>query len=109
MANALQHGQEGQPVCTTVRGEHDEVVLEVHNQGEPIPAELLPRIFDPFKVSPTPQDLAKKKRSLGLGLYIVSQIASVHGGSVEVHSSAGEGTTFTVHWPRESKPESPAR
>ncbi|MFP2925632.1 PAS domain-containing protein [Pyxidicoccus sp. 3LG] len=100
VANALQHGQEDLPVRTVVRGEQDEVVLEVHNHGEPIPAELLPRIFDPFKLSPTPREPAKQKRSLGLGLYIVSQIAGVHGGRVEVRSNAREGTTFTVYWPR---------
>ncbi|MBZ4420494.1 PAS domain-containing protein [Myxococcus sp. RHST-1-4] len=100
VANAIQHGQEGVPVRTTVRGEPEEVVLEVHNQGEPIPAELMPRIFDPFKVHAAAKDPAKKTRSLGLGLYIVSQIAGVHGGRVEVRSTAREGTTFTVHWPR---------
>jgi len=88
-----------------VCGELDEVVLEVHNHGEPIPAELLPRIFDPFKTSaaPTPEeDNAKRKRSLGLGLYIVGQIAEVHGGRVAVRSTAAEGTCFSVHWPRAS-------
>ncbi|WP_343073431.1 ATP-binding protein [Pyxidicoccus fallax] len=100
VANAIQHGQEGVPVRTTVRGEPAEVVLEVHNLGEPIPPELMARIFDPFKATSAPKDPAKKTRSLGLGLYIVSQIAGVHGGRVEVRSTAREGTTFTVHWPR---------
>jgi len=105
VVNALQHGREGMPIRTVVRGEPDEVVLEVHNHGEPIPAELLPRIFDPFKTSaaPTPEeDNAKRKRSLGLGLYIVGQIAEVHGGRVAVRSTAAEGTCFSVHWPRAS-------
>ncbi|WIG93702.1 PAS domain-containing protein [Myxococcus sp. SDU36] len=103
VANALQHGQEDRPVCVTVRGEAREVVLEVHNTGEPIAAELMPSIFDPFKsmpVSALPQDIARKKRSLGLGLYIVSQIVGAHGGRVEVRSNRDQGTTFTVHWPR---------
>jgi len=100
VANAIQHGQEGVPVRILVRGEPDEVVLEVHNLGEPIPPELMVRIFDPFKSHPGPQDPAKQKRSLGLGLYIVSQIAGVHGGRVEVRSNADTGTTFLVHWPR---------
>jgi PAS domain S-box-containing protein len=100
VANALQHGQEGVPVRTVVRGEPTEVVLEVHNVGGPIPDELMARIFDPFKTSTGPQNTAKQKRSLGLGLYIVSQIIGVHGGRVQVRSTASEGTTFTVHWPR---------
>ncbi|WP_205525560.1 PAS domain-containing protein [Pyxidicoccus trucidator] len=104
VANAIQHGQEGMPVRTLVRGEPDEVVLEVHNHGDPISPELMVRIFDPFKTHPGLQDPAKKKRSLGLGLYIVSQIAGVHGGHVEVRSTASEGTTFLVHWPRRLPP-----
>lgn len=104
VVNAVQHGREGMPIRTVVRGEPREVVLEVHNHGEPIPNELLPRIFDPFKTpaatATATQDAAKRKRSLGLGLYIVSQIAAAHEGRVEVRSTADEGTTFTVHWPR---------
>ncbi|MFP2962151.1 ATP-binding protein [Myxococcus sp. 1LA] len=103
VANALQHGQENMPVCVTVRGEARDVVLEVHNAGEPIAGELLPRLFDPFKSAPVTtatQEVARKKRSLGLGLYIVSQIVRAHGGRVEVRSNRDEGTTFTVYWPR---------
>jgi signal transduction histidine kinase len=40
------------------------------------------------------------KDGLGLGLFIVDQIARAHGGSVEVRSSDSEGTTFSVRWPR---------
>ena len=104
VANALQHGQEDMPVRVSVRGEPSEVVLDVHNVGEPIAPELMPRLFDPFKSAPSmaPQpDMARRKRSLGLGLYIVSQIVGVHGGHVEVRSNREEGTRFTVRWPRQ--------
>lgn len=101
--NALQHGKEDAPVRTTLRDTGAQVVLEVHNQGEPIPEELRPRIFDPFKRHPEDQRPHEGKggaRSLGLGLHIVQQIVLAHGGEVEVHSSAQEGTCFTVRWPR---------
>ncbi|WP_002633821.1 ATP-binding protein [Myxococcus hansupus] len=104
VANALQHGQEDRPVRVSVRGGAREVVLDVHNVGEPIAPALMSRLFDPFKSMPSaaPQpDLARKKRSLGLGLYIVSQIVGVHGGRVEVRSTREDGTRFTVHWPRQ--------
>ncbi|WP_254041531.1 sensor histidine kinase [Myxococcus guangdongensis] len=103
VANALQHGGPDSPVSTSVRGEAEVVVMEVHNQGEPIPAELLPRIFDPFKSPVTSSGAVAwypKQRGLGLGLYIVHQIARAHGGRVEVRSSREEGTTFRVYWPR---------
>ena len=104
--NALQHGQEDAPIRTTLRGDSDSVLLEVHNQGEPIPEELMSRLFDPFKRRPEDQRPHEGKigtRSLGLGLHIVRQIALAHDGDVEVRSSAAEGTRFTVRWPRAPK------
>jgi PAS domain S-box-containing protein len=101
--NALQHGREDAPVRTTVRDAGPQVLLEVSNQGEPIPEELLPRIFDPFKRRPEDQRPHEGKsgtRSLGLGLHIVRQIALAHEGEVEVRSSAQQGTCFMVRWPR---------
>lgn len=109
VVNAIQHGHEGTPVRTTLHGEARDVVMEVHNVGDPIPEELLPRIFDPFKTPSVPPDeAARKRRSLGLGLYIVSQIAQVHGGDVRVHSTTEEGTTFRVRWPRRALAPDPA-
>lgn len=101
--NAIQHGREDSPVRTTVRDAGTQVLLEVHNEGDPIPEELLPRIFDPFKRRPEDQRPHEGKsgaRSLGLGLHIVRQIAMAHAGTVEVRSTANEGTCFTVRWPR---------
>jgi PAS domain S-box-containing protein len=101
--NALQHGREDAPVRTTLRGDGSEVVLEVHNHGEPIPEQLMPRIFDPFKRHPEDQRPHEGKsgaRSLGLGLHIVQQIVLAHEGEVDVRSSARDGTCFTVRWPR---------
>lgn len=97
VVNALQHGRSDTPVHITARGEGSDVVMVVHNEGEPIPPERLPHLFDPFKGSAR----AQGSKSLGLGLYIVHQIARAHGGSVQVHSTAEEGTTFSVRWPRE--------
>ena len=74
------------------------MLLEVNNQGPPIPPEMLPRIFDAFQRSDA--NGASRNAGLGLGLYIASQIAEAHGGSIAVRSDAKEGTTFTVRWPR---------
>lgn len=101
--NALQHGQLDTPVRTTLRRVGTEVLLQVHNHGPPVPEELMPHLFDPFKRRPEdhrPHEGRGGVRSLGLGLHIVRQIALAHGGDVEVRSSATEGTYFTVHWPR---------
>lgn len=101
--NALQHGREDTPIRITLRDAGDAVLLEVHNLGEPIPEELLPRLFDPFKRRPEDQRPHEGKsgtRSLGLGLHIVRQIALAHQGDVEVSSNAQDGTRFIVRWPR---------
>jgi PAS domain S-box-containing protein len=97
MSNALHYSPPGTPVRVTLRGEAEAVVLEVNNQGEPIPASVLPRLFEPLERG-TRKDQAS--RSIGLGLFIVKSIVLAHGGTVEVRSTAAEGTTFAVRLPR---------
>jgi signal transduction histidine kinase len=97
VGNALQHSPPGTPVRVTSRGEDGHVRLEVHNQGAPIPAELLPTLFEPYQRGP---ESGAGRGSLGLGLFIARQIVLGHGGTLEVRSSAEDGTLFTVRLPR---------
>ncbi|PTL75683.1 PAS domain S-box protein [Vitiosangium sp. GDMCC 1.1324] len=99
VGNALQHGQADLPVRVSIRGGPSDVVLEVHNDGPPIPPELLPNLFEPYRRGTEPSE---RRGSLGLGLYISRQIILGHGGTVEVHSTVEDGTTFTVRLPRRS-------
>ncbi len=98
VSNALAHGTPDEPVRVRVSGEADAIQLEVHNQGPPIPAELLSRIFHPLTRGEHSTRLSG--RHIGLGLYIVREIVHSHGGSIEVTSSLEAGTTFVVHLPR---------
>lgn len=98
VTNALSYSPEGTPVQIVTRGDDDGVILCVHNEGPPIPAERLPHLFEPLQRAR--DGGARGGRSLGLGLYIVQHIVSAHGGVVEVRSSEGEGTTFIVRLPR---------
>jgi signal transduction histidine kinase len=93
--NALKYSPEDTPVRLSTREEGVEaVVLEVHNQGPPIPEHLLPLLFEPFHRGETPGELTRT--SLGLGLYIAQDIVRAHGGSLTVRSTAEAGTTFRV-------------
>jgi signal transduction histidine kinase len=76
--------------------------LSVHNEGAPIPPEVLPTLFDPLVRHATVESaLRRAPGSIGLGLYIVREIVNAKGGMITVSSTAQEGTTFTVRIPRE--------
>jgi two-component system, sensor histidine kinase and response regulator len=94
VGNALRHGEAGQPVRVSVLGGGPVLVLEVHNSGV-IAESVREHLFDPFRRGTVPA-----RDSLGLGLYIVKQVVRAHGGSIDVRSSAEEGTTFRVQLPR---------
>ncbi|EAU65086.1 multi-sensor Hybrid Histidine Kinase [Stigmatella aurantiaca DW4/3-1] len=97
ISNALHYSRAGTPVRVRVFEEAGDGVLEVHNDGAPIPAELLPRLFQPMQRGES--EANNIGRSVGLGLYIVDHIVRAHGGQVEIHSVEKEGTTFTVRMP----------
>ncbi|MBN1204257.1 MAG: PAS domain-containing protein [Myxococcaceae bacterium] len=98
VGNALKYSPERSPVLVETQGEEERMVLRVHNQGEPIAADLLPRIFEPLRRGKRRAN--RSDRSIGLGLYIVRELVLAHGGTVEVSSTEAEGTTFTVALPR---------
>ena len=91
LGNAIRHGQG--PVTIRLTRDGDAAVLAVHNHGEPIPEALMTTIFDPFR-------RGARREGVGLGLYIVDQIARAHGGAVTVSSLPTTGTTFSVQLPR---------
>ena len=111
LGNAIQHGSPDGTINLSVTSkgaasagsglEGSTVVLSVHNEGTPIPPDLLPTIFDPLKRYATRESAAQRNPgSIGLGLYIVREIVVAKGGTVEVASTAEKGTTFTVRIPR---------
>ena len=75
-------------------------MVTVHNGGTAVPPALLPHIFESFRSGGDPEKQSGRNGSIGLGLFIVSEIVKAHAGTVEVHSDPGSGTTFTVTLPR---------
>jgi PAS domain S-box-containing protein len=107
VGNALKYGKKDGLVDLEVREGDGQIVLTVHNEGEPIPAALLPRVFDPFARGS--DDEGGTFGGLGLGLFIVEQIVTAHGGAIRVDSSTETGTTFTLELPQKlSAPILPA-
>ena len=102
MANLLGNAVQHSPADTSVRmatfAQGEEGLFEVHNMGAPIPAELLPTLFEPFQRGR--EAGAGAGGSLGLGLFITRQIVQAHGGRIEVRSTQEDGTRFTVWLPR---------
>jgi sigma-B regulation protein RsbU (phosphoserine phosphatase) len=98
VANSVAYGDLKQPIMITSRLEEDQAIVSVHNQGAVIPQALMATLFEPMTRGTTTDS---DGRSVGLGLFIVREIARSHGGDVSVSSSAEEGTTFHVHYPKQ--------
>src|SRR5512146_309013 len=86
VSNAIKYGKPGTEVMVRCRRQGDEMVLSVHNQGVPIPAGELPRLFDTYYRG---SEVNAATPGWGLGLAFVRRIAEKHGGGVRVESEAG--------------------
>ena len=95
LANALTHGQPQTPVKISAKADANDFVLEVWNAGDPIPAESLDMIFEPF----WRHSVSANRNGLGLGLHICSQIVRAHRGGISVTSTREGGTRFTARLP----------
>ena len=100
IGNAIHHGPPDDNISVTAKGIPGHVILTFHNNGIPIPAALLPRIFDPLTRGPLTANKQAGSPSLGLGLFITRGIVEAHHGTIEVTSDAANGTLFTVQMPR---------
>jgi len=88
--NALDAMGESGTLMIVGRNDEDKVIIEVSDTGIGIPPENLPKIFEPFF---TTKEIG---RGTGLGLAVCYGILTEHGGTLDVQSSVGVGTTFTI-------------
>jgi two-component system, NtrC family, sensor histidine kinase KinB len=95
IVNAIQHTPRGGSIRIEVQPEGDRIRFRVRDTGEGIPREHLPRIFEKFYRIPGGQQAG----GVGLGLAIVREILTAHGGQIDVGSDPGKGTTFTFTLP----------
>jgi len=90
VSNAMTHGDPEGVVTVSSTIDERALTLSVHNAGAPIPVEQLPLLFEPMTRGNA------RGEGIGLGLFIVREIARRHGGDVAARSSAEEGTTVEV-------------
>jgi len=98
VGNALKYGPADAPVKARIDGSAiDQISVSVQNGGPPIPEATRESLFEPLVRGANTE---REGYNLGLGLYIVREIALAHGGSASVESDAQAGTVFTVRLPR---------
>ena len=95
--NAIKYTEKGE-VSISLRQEDLKSIIEIQDTGIGIPGSHLPRVFERFYV--VDKSRSKKLGGTGLGLSIVKHIVLLHGGTIDVESSLGIGTKFTVILPK---------
>ena len=96
LSNAFKHTFEGE-ISVRVAADSENAVLEIRDTGVGIPSEEVPHIFERFRRIAGAR--SRTHEGSGIGLALVQEIVRLHGGTIEVQSRAGTGTTFTVRVP----------
>lgn len=96
VSNAVHYGDPERPITVRTEGHEHGVTISVHNEGPSIPAPIREGLFEPM-IRGTATGTGP--RGVGLGLFIVREIAKAHGGTAQVNSSVSEGSTFRLTLP----------
>jgi signal transduction histidine kinase len=104
--NAAKYTPSGGRVDLSVRSEDDVAVIEVADSGIGIPAGMQARVFELF--AQLDRHLDRAQGGLGIGLALVKQLVTMHGGTVDATSAGvGKGSVFSVRIPLAARPETP--
>jgi signal transduction histidine kinase len=95
--NAIKYSPTGGSVRVQLEQRGTLACMAVHDQGIGIPSAALPQLFQRFYRAKNADD--QHISGMGIGLSIVEEIVSLHGGTVEVQSTEGQGSTFTICLP----------
>lgn len=104
VGNAFKYTPAGGRVAVSLKRDGDEAVLLVSDDGDGIPPDLLPRVFELFVQGE--RSLDRRAGGLGIGLTLVKRLVDLHGGTVGANSSSS-GSRFEVRLPRIAAPEVP--
>jgi PAS domain S-box-containing protein len=97
LQNAVKYSPSGGAIAVRVGRQNERAFIAVADQGAGIPAEALPHLFERFYRAPGADQHTTS--GTGIGLYVVQEIVARHDGTVQVESTEGEGSTFTVWLP----------
>jgi len=104
VGNAIKFSSEGGKIAVNAQATHNEILVQIIDQGIGIPAEALPHLFQKFyQINGSD---TRTRGGLGLGLYITKQIVEAHGGQIWVESELNQGSTFSFTLPLTLAPES---
>ena len=98
VTNAVKYGERAAPIDVALSGDARSVRIAVSNAGQPLSSDALHALFDPLRRGSLPAHKGEHA-SLGLGLFLVREIAIAHGGDVAAHVEEGV-TTFVIRLPR---------
>jgi signal transduction histidine kinase len=104
VGNAVQYTPAGGTVSLALRKTDQQVQIIIHDTGQGIPAADLPHIFERFYRGEKSRKRSSASSGFGLGLSIAFWIVKAHGGTIEVTSKEGQGTTFCVWLPLSGPP-----
>ncbi|GAB4198479.1 MAG: hypothetical protein OHK0022_17900 [Roseiflexaceae bacterium] len=97
LQNAIKYSPPGTPITVTLERDAATAVLAVRDQGMGILEEALPHIFSRFYRAPNVD--SRHISGMGMGLFLVHEVVTRHGGHIAVASTVGQGTTFTLTLP----------
>jgi PAS domain S-box-containing protein len=100
LQNAIKYSQPAEPISVVVTPTTDQVCVAVEDHGIGIPPAALGHVFQRFYRADNVEE--QHLSGMGIGLYVVSEIVTLHGGTVTIDSTEGVGSTFTVILPRDS-------
>lgn len=95
LSNAANHAPEGSRITMTANDTGNGIAFQVHDEGPGMSPEVLQTIFRRFE----PRSNGGRRRGAGLGLSIVKSFVELHGGTVQIDTGEGRGTTVTCRFP----------
>ncbi|WP_249223012.1 HAMP domain-containing sensor histidine kinase [Noviherbaspirillum sp. L7-7A] len=102
ISNAVKYGGRDTPIRVSTREYDGRLLLSVHNQGSPIPPDQVESLFQVFRRAKAAKE--GNQKGWGIGLPYVRSVAESHGGSIDVDSAEGRGTTVSIDIPVDARP-----